>query len=129
MWNSDIKKALKDCKKAWWQWRGGGEPFDKSRPLVIQMKQAKRLLRKAQGQAEAKRTIEKNERIMSSDASDREFYRLVREQRKTSDPSLQFLTVNGKILESTDDICNGWATQFAHLATPLENENFDQESK
>ena len=71
MGNQDIKKAMKDCKHAWWLWWGGGEPSDKSRLLVLQMKQTKRLLRKAQRQAEAKRTIEKVEHIMSLDGIDR----------------------------------------------------------
>ena len=37
--------------------------------------------------------------------------------------------MNGQILESTSDICDGWATHFGSLATPLENINFDDEVK
>ena len=32
-------------------------------------------------------------------------------------------------LASSDDICEGWATHFAHFTTPLENKNFDNELK
>ena len=85
VWNHEISGALKACKVAWWQWREAGEPSSKNHPLVIRMKQSKRLLRKSQRQAEAKRTSDKVERIMSSEGSDKEFYRLVKYQRKTSD--------------------------------------------
>ena len=96
---------------------------------MIQKKQAKRNLRKAQRQATARKSIEKVEKIMSSQGSDKEFYRLVKEQRKTKDSALQALCVNGQILESTDYICDCLATQFGSLATPLENINFDDEVK
>ena len=129
VWNPDITKALKDCKQAWWEWRRGGEPSDRGHQLVLQVKWTKRQLRKAQRQAEAKRTIERVECIKSSDGSDREFYKPVKEQRKTADSSLQFLAMEGKIIESPDDICEGWATHFGLLATPLENQNFDNDVK
>ena len=83
--NHEISEALTACKVAWWQWREAGEPSSKKHPLVIRMKQSKRLLRKFQRQAEAKRTSDKLERIMSSEGSDEEFYQLVIHQRKTSD--------------------------------------------
>ena len=89
------------------------------------MKQSKRLLRKSQRQAEAKRTSDKVERIMSSEGSDKEFYQLVKDQRKTSHAPLQLLCVEGKFLEAPDDICHGWSTHFGSLATPLEMDQFD----
>ena len=129
VWNPEIGEALKICKETWWQWRQSGEPSDKDHPLVIRMKHSKRRLRKIQRQTEAKKTIEKVERIMSSEGSDKEFYRLVKDQRKTKDSSLQFLCVNGKILESPDEICDGWATHFGSLATLAENIHFDNDVK
>ncbi len=39
------------------------------------------------------------------------------------------LKVNDNILESSDDICDGWATHFQMLANNLENENFDEQLK
>ena len=81
VWNHKISEALTAHKVACWQWREAGEPFSKNHPLVIPMKQSKRLLRKSQRQAEAKRTSDKVEWIMSSEGSDKEFYQLVKEQR------------------------------------------------
>ena len=129
IWNPESGEALKTCKETWWQWRQSGEPSDKDHPLVIRMKHSKRRLRKIQRQTEAKKTIEKVERIMSSEGSNKEFYRLVKDQRKMKASSLQFLCVKGKILESPDEICDGWATHFGSLATPAENIHFDNDVK
>ena len=129
IWNSEISEALRRCKELWWQWRQIGEPSDNTHPLVVRQKQAKRNLRKAQRQAAARKTIEKVESIMNSHGSDKEFYRLVKEQRKSKDSSLQFLCVNNKILETPEEVCDGWATHFGSLATPLMNENFDDAVK
>ena len=129
IWNPESSEALKTYKETWWQWRQSGEPSDKDHPLVIRMKHSKRRLRKIQRQTEAKKTIEKVERIMSSEGSNKEFYRLVKDQRKTKDSALQFLCVKGKILESPDEICDGWATHFGSLATPAENIHFDNDVK
>ena len=127
--NHEISEALTACKVAWWLWREAGEPSSKKHPLVIRMKQSIRLLRKSQRQAEAKRTSDKVERIMSSEGSDEEFYQLVKHQRKTSDAPLQFLCVEGKVLEAPDDICDGWSTHFGSLANPLEMDQFDNGAK
>ena len=62
---------------------------------------------------------------MSSEGSDKELYKLVKGQRKTSDAPLQFPCVEGKVLESPDDTCDGWSTQLGSLATPLEMDRFD----
>ena len=43
--------------------------------------------------------MKEEESIMSSDCSDKEFYQLAKQQRKTKDSSLQFLQVDDKILE------------------------------
>ena len=66
---------------------------------------------------------------MSSEGRDKEFYRLVKDQRKTKDSSLQFLCVKGKNIESPDEICDGWATHFGSLATPEENIHFENDVK
>ena len=44
---------------------------------------------------------------MSSDGSDREFYGLVKEKRKTEDYSQQFIRIDAKIWESRDEVCEG----------------------
>ena len=66
---------------------------------------------------------------MSSEGSDKEFYQLVKDQQETSDAPLQFLCVEGKVLEAPDDICDGWSTNFGSLPTPLEMDQFDNGAK
>ena len=69
------------------------------------------------------------EKILSYQGSDKEFYRLVKEQRKTKDSALQALCVNGQILESTDDICDDWATHFGLSCYSIREYKFDDEVK
>ena len=92
------------------------------------MKQSKTLLRKSQRQAEAKRTSDKVKNIMSSEGSDKEFYKLVKDQERQV-TLLTVLCVERKVLESPDDICDGWSTHFGSLATPLEMDQFDNDAK
>ena len=66
IWNTEISKALKCCKDIWCQWPLNGEPSDNKNLLVVQKKQEKLNLRKAQRQAVARKTIEKVETITSS---------------------------------------------------------------
>ena len=129
VWNEDISSAVKLCKLAWWQWRAAGAPEKHDHPLSRQMKQCKRNLRKTQRLAEARIRNENVERIMASSGNDKEFYCLIKQQRKTQDSSLPFLTVENKVLDSPEDICEGWATYFQDLATPSVNENFDDDLK
>ena len=125
VWNEEICTAVKMCKSAWWQWRMAGEPENADHPLSQHVKKCKRNLRKAQRQAEARRRIEQSERIMASTGIDKEFYRLVKHQRKTQNSTLPFITVDNKMMDIPEDICAGWATYFQGLATPSNNENYD----
>ena len=127
--NEDISSAVKLCKIAWWQWRAAGTPENHDHPLSRQMKQCKRNLRKTQRLAEARRRNENVERIMASSGNDKEFYRLIKQQRKAQDSSLPFLSVENKVLDSPEDICEGRATYFQDLATPSVNKNFDDDVK
>ena len=90
VWNEEICTAVKMCKSAWWQWRMAGEPENADHPLTQHVKKCKRNLRKAQRQAEARRRIEQAERIMASTGTDKEFYRLIKHQRKTQNSTLAF---------------------------------------
>ena len=66
---------------------------------------------------------------MSSEGSDKKFYKLVQEKRRTSNAPLQFLCVGGKVLESPENICDGWSIHFGSLATPLEMDHLDNDTK
>ena len=59
----------------------------------------------------------------------RMLYKLINNQRKTMNPQLQSLLVNGKECDTPEEIRNGWAEHFQILATPQENPRFDEEYK
>ena len=65
---------------------------------------------------------------MASVVTDKEFYRLVRQQRKTQGSAIPFLTVGNKVLDIPEDICEGWAAYFQTLATPSNKEAYDDEA-
>ena len=92
------------------------------------MKRCKRNLRKVQRKAEARRKIEQSKRIMASAGTDKEFFRLVRQQRKMQGSAIPFLTLENKVWATPEDICEGWAAYFQTLATPSNNEDYDDEA-
>ena len=57
------------------------------------------------------------------------FYKLINKQRQTGRDRLNELVVNGEHLSDPDMIRQGWADYFKTLATPIENENFDENYK
>jgi hypothetical protein len=85
---------------------------------------AKKLLRKAQRQLAAKQRREYLQSIMDScqGGSKTTFYRLIRKQRSHNDcPS----TIRFGEHEKAGDEAGSWANYFAHLATPVNDECFD----
>ena len=65
---------------------------------------------------------------MVSAGTDKEFYCLVRQQRKTQGSAIPFLTVDNNVMETPEDICDGWAAYFQTLATPSNKEENDDEA-
>ena len=66
---------------------------------------------------------------MKSKNDPKVFYKLIKNQRKSSNTQLHTLVVGSKECETQDQIREGWATHFQQLATPLENPRFDQSYK
>lgn len=79
-------------------------------------------MRKVQRKALARRKIDQVEKIMASAGIDKEFYHLVRQQRKTQGSSIPFLNVDNKALITPEDICEGWAAYFQTLANPTDKD-------
>ena len=66
---------------------------------------------------------------MAAENDPKTFFRLVRNQRKTTREQTDKLIVEGNTCETGEEICKAWASHFQKLALPLENENFDNEYK
>ena len=128
-WSESIHDAIKESRLAWWDWKKSGSPSDPTHATVQRKKIARKLVRKEQRQEAAKRRKDKIEEIMRSRNEPKTFYKLIGNQRKSSNSQLHSLVVDGKECETQDHIREGWATHFQHLATPMENPKFDQEYK
>ena len=128
-WIKQIHDAVRLCRLRWWEWKKSGSPTDPNEETVLNMKSAKRSLRKEQRREAAKRRTEKAEEIMNARNDTRMFYKLINNQRKTMNPQLQSLVVNGKECDTPAEIRNGWGEHLQTLATPQENPRFDEEYK
>ena len=93
------------------------------------MKEAKRSLRKEQRRESAKIRTQKIENIMNTENDSRTFFKLIKDQRKSSNTQTETLIVENQICDTDQKISQGWAKHFQTLATPLQNENFDEKHK
>ena len=128
-WTEEIYNAIKRCRMEWWEWKKAGSPQNRENDHFMRMKEARRCLRSEQRREAARRRDTKIESIMNAENDSKTFFRLVKEQRKTSSNQTDSITVDGNTCETTYDVCQGWATHFQKLATPLQNDNFDEEYK
>ena len=128
-WTEKIFNAIKRCRLEWFEWKKVGAPRDRTNEHYARMREARRCLRSEQRREAAKRRDEKIEKIMDAENNSKTFFRLVKAQRKTPTNQTDSIMVDGTICETTEDVCQGWATHFQKLATPLQNENFDEEYK
>ena len=125
LWNPAMKPIVKKIKNIYFNIKNSGTGIDKSREVLV-MKSAKKELRSAQRQMMAKRRRDTKISIMSAckQKDKREFFKLVKKQRSTTQ-------VSGSIrfgdAEDKDSQSNSWANYFEKLATPSPNTLFDEE--
>ncbi|MEW8545672.1 MAG: reverse transcriptase family protein [Candidatus Thiodiazotropha sp.] len=128
-WSEKIHEAIKRSRLEWWEWRKAGSPRDLNNPYLTRMKEAKKCLRREQRREAASRRDEKIETIMNAEDDSRTFYGLVKAQRKSASSVTDCIIVEGKTCDTSQEICQGWATHFQSLASPLTSDDFDQEYK
>ncbi|KAH3808627.1 hypothetical protein DPMN_136984 [Dreissena polymorpha] len=107
----DIQAAARLIKHAWWVGMCDGAPRGESHPTAVEMKKAKRNLRKAQRKFYAKKRCSDLDGIMNAN-DDTTFYKLVRQQRSTCRHLTSCLQHEGKKLTSPEEISDGWAKYF-----------------
>ena len=128
-WSEKIQQAVKNSRMAWGEWKKAGSPLDQADPHVQKMSKSRKNLRKEQRREAASLRSQKVEHIMSEKDNSKTFFKLIKEQRKSSSTLTESLMV-GNVTCTTDlEICNGWAEHFQSLATPLQNERFDSKYK
>ena len=116
-WSERIHSAIKESWLAWWDWRKSGSPTDSMHDTDIRRVTARKTLRKEQCQEAAKRRRYAVEEIMRANNDQKTFYKLIQNQRKSSNPQLQTLVVNNKECETQEQIREGWADYFQRLAS------------
>ena len=99
-WTEQIHQAVKKCWHTWWEWRKAGSPVDHADPYVCQMKEAKRSLRKEQRRESAKIRTQKIENIMNTEKDSRTFFKLIKDQRISSNTQTETLIVENQICDT-----------------------------
>ncbi len=114
-WTENVRQAVKQSRKAHWEWVHGGKPAEKGNILVTNRDEARTMVRSAQRQENAKEKEDLYEEInTSSDLTQPLFYSLIQRQRKTNTNCFEAVST-----ESFNE-------HFNKLAHPLQNDRFDQ---
>lgn len=126
-WTPVLEKLSKDSKCAHAQWKAAGKPSEPDNPLHKNKISAKKAFRSEQRKLEASLRNEKYRHIMElNETNDKDFYKLIRKQREHSESASTAITFDGTIETSNEKIKSGWAQYFEELATPIKNQNFDE---
>ena len=113
-WSSRINDAIKKSRLVWWDWRKAGSPTDPEHPTVECRKRTEKALAKEQRQEAANKRTEKVEEIMNSRNDQKVFYKLIKNQRKSSNSQLHLLVVNNRECEIKDEIRQGMGNPFSN---------------
>ena len=123
-WNEEIKLLLETSKEADAKWKRIGCP--NYGLLFEERREVRKKLRSAQRIQSALIRDRKHDNLMCAHSSDKQtFYRLIREQRKTTSIEITELEVNG--ITYKGDLLPAWTNHFKSLAEPLQDPNFDDE--
>jgi hypothetical protein len=126
-WCPTLKPLVKQAKAAFKVWKVEGRPTDSS--SWAGMKEAKRQLRAAQRQIEAKARIQRQNAIMEAAESDhRLLHKLVAKECKVRDSSPEIMDFDGELVHK-DQLVHAWADYFEKLATPSDKPHYRQDYK
>ena len=123
-WHSTLKPLAQNNRKAYHDHKNSQNYQDKQQ-LNATATAAKRTLRKAQRQLAAQRRRDvRNGFISACRSADRQdFFRVVRKQRNSSKRRVQ--VEFGP--HQKENVAESWASYFEKLATPTDDESFDDE--
>lgn len=129
VWTPDIDAAMKQSKFYFGKWKAMGRPKESNNKHFKNMKFSKKKLRSEQRMHEAEKRRQKLVDIMSLQENDaRGFYALVRKQRKSVNDKVAMIFGDNRVSDNTE-ILEGWSKYFTDLATPSQEETFDQNFK
>ena len=126
VWNSELKKATAESKRAHWQYKEHRSKGTLDSEIIQNRKLAKLRLRRLYRQEIASKRSDNKREIMDARREDSKlFHKLIRRQRGVSDSKISELDVNGTTYKGKN-VISGWKTHFQTLATPSDNLNFDK---
>ena len=129
-WTPELTTAAKLSKIHHAKWKAAGKPTDPNNLSLRNKKKYKKQLRSLQRRLEATIRNDKYQKIMElNENNDAEFFRLVRQQRDTSNSICSSLNFNNVTLNDDVEVREAWADYFEDLSTPTDHENFDNTHK
>ena len=127
-WHASFKAPAKNANTLYRAWKEAGSPKTPNNPHLSALKAAKKILRRAQRQAAARRRKDIKQAIITSCKTKdrRDFYKHIRKQKK---PGMSQATIEFGDHADPQGAAYSWANYYAELASPLEDETFDEEHK
>ena len=126
-WTPEIKQAVRNKKKAFYEWKKANRPDNLQNTWLINKKLTTSYLRKLCRIEAAKSKEETRQTILDARTSDtRLFHQLINKQGEKRNYCVNEVTVNGDTFKTDTEILQGWRQHFAALATPTNNTDFDE---
>ena len=128
VWSSDVQKAVREKKEAFWKWKQCNRPIEADHYLLINKKLATSNLRKICRFETARAREKTRQEILDAKAEDSKlFHKLVNKQRGRLKHCVNELHVGGKVYYSSTGILDGWRDHFGSLAVPDATCGFDED--
>ena len=125
IWSPKISKCVKENKAAFWELKNAKTEADKV-ILKAKCKETKSRLRSSQRKEHAMQRIDEYNTIMKASSEDEVLmYKMIRRHRNTSKTMQSDLLVDGELVTNPDEVRSVWADHFEKLATPQDDEVFN----
>ena len=126
-WTPEIKQAVRNKKKAFYEWKKANRPDNPQNTWLINKKLTTSYLRKLCRIEAAKSKEETRQTILDARTSDTWlFHQLINKQRGKQNYCVNEVTVNGDTFKTDTEILQGLRQHFAALATPTNSADFDE---
>ncbi len=129
-WSKELTVLSKDKMYAYNAWIAAGRPRDKTNEIYLNHCASKKNFRKAFRQSEAIYRANLEESIEShSDIDQRQFWYLLRREKKRQKKCNALRDVSGNIVTDENKIMEMWKVHFENLGIPSNDVDFDNEFK
>ena len=126
VWTQEIKEALSDKKKAFWEWKQNNRPNHEGNVFVTNKKLTTRYLRKLCRMESANVRGAARQQILDARTSDTKmFHKLIDKQRGKVNFCVSELHVGKSTYSTSSGVLQGWREHFSKLATPDSTMNSD----